>query len=41
MAKIYGVDRVPAVVIDDQYIAYGVSVTKAIKAYQQYLSNIE
>ncbi|WP_428775703.1 DUF1525 domain-containing protein [Vibrio sp.] len=35
LAKLYQVTRIPAVVINDHYIAYGVSVKEAIDAFNQ------
>ncbi|MEZ8987885.1 DUF1525 domain-containing protein [Vibrio breoganii] len=34
LARIYGVERLPAVVIDGEFVAYGVSVSKAIRDFQ-------
>lgn len=32
-----GIEKVPAVVINDKYVVYGMNPTKAIRAYENYL----
>ncbi|MGR5347494.1 DUF1525 domain-containing protein [Vibrio mediterranei] len=41
MAKVYGVERLPAVVLDGKYITYGLSVSDSVKAYQRWRDTYE